>query len=174
MTNHSKFNRIEGKLKEVEDEILSKVDDLELKINAMKDQILRITRLIDQDNKEKENFIKQTDTDINDLEEKVVNYFQEEKQIIRKTIDERYLECENKIKALLDESKDNKEDLKNKLILISEQVEVIQSMLISLRHKYFFLLSSYFCINHSRLNCLICSGTLKLKTRKEIKWLKFS
>ena len=124
MTNHSKFNKIEGKLIEVEDQILSKVEDLETKINSMKDQILRITRLIDQDNKEKENFVKQTDVEINDLEEKVVFYFQEEKQIIRKTIDERYLECENKIKALLDESRDNKEELKNKLILIKEQVEV--------------------------------------------------
>jgi wobble nucleotide-excising tRNase len=124
MNNHCKFNRIEGKLIEVEDEILAKVDNLESKINSMKDQILRITRLIDQDNNEKESFLKQTDTDINELEEKVVNYFQEEKQLIRKTIDERYLECENKIKCLLDESKDNKEELKNKLILIREQVEV--------------------------------------------------
>jgi len=124
MNNHSKFNRIEGKLIEVEDEILAKVDNLETKINSMKDQILRITRLIDQDNNEKESFLKQTDSDINELEEKVVNYFQEEKQLIKKTIDERYLECENKIKGLLDESKDNKEELKNKLILIREQVEV--------------------------------------------------
>lgn len=125
MPNHSKFGRIEGKLIEVEDEILAKVDDLESKINSMKDQILRITRLIDQDNKEKENFIKQTDFDINALEENIVNVFQEEKQIIRKTIDERYLDCENKIKALFEESRDNKEELKNKLILIREQVEVI-------------------------------------------------
>lgn len=100
------------------------MEDLELKINSMKDQILRITRLIEQDNKEKENFVKQTDSEINDLEEKVLSYFQEEKLIIRKTLDERYLECENKIKALLDESKDNKEELKNKMILIREQVEV--------------------------------------------------
>jgi len=134
MTNHSKFNRIEGKLIEVEDEILSKVEDLESKINSMKEQILRITRLIDQDNKEKENFVKQTDSEINDLEERVVNYFQEEKQLIRKTIDERYLECENRIKALLDESRNSKEELKNKLILIREQVEV---------KKLFFLLILY-------------------------------
>ncbi len=111
---------------EVEDEILNKVGDLESRINSMKDNILRMTRLIEHDNKEKENFVKQTDLDINQLEEKVVNYFHEEKQNIKKTIDDKYKECENIIKRLFEESRDNREDLRNKLNFIREQVEVFK------------------------------------------------
>lgn len=41
-------------------------------------------------------------------------------------IDERYLNCENKIKSLVNESKENTEDLKNKLNIIRDVVEVIK------------------------------------------------
>jgi len=103
---------------------LTKVSDLENRINSVKDQILRITRLIEQDNKEKENFIKQTDNDIDELEERVTNFVQQERHNIKITIDQRYLECENKIKSLLEESRDNKEELKNKLLFVRERIEV--------------------------------------------------
>ena len=70
---------MEQKLIKVEDSILYKVEDLEIKVNSMKDQILRITRLIDQDNHEKDRLIKQSDQDLKDLEEKLGIFYQEEK-----------------------------------------------------------------------------------------------
>ena len=75
---------MEQKLIKVEDSILYKVEDLEIKVNSMKDQILRITRLIDQDNHEKDRLIKQSDQDLKDLEEKLGIFYQEEKIVKKK------------------------------------------------------------------------------------------
>lgn len=65
----------------MEDDVLGKISDLENKMNSMKEQILRITRLVDQDKQEKEKFIKQIDNEIRDLEDRINNHSQQEKQV---------------------------------------------------------------------------------------------
>jgi hypothetical protein len=48
----------------------------------MKEQILRVTRLIDQNNLEKNNLIEQSEHEIIQCEERINQIFLEEKQVI--------------------------------------------------------------------------------------------
>ena len=48
----------------------------------MKEQILRVTRLIDQNNLEKNNLIEQSEQEIIQCEERINKIFHEEKQVI--------------------------------------------------------------------------------------------
>mgnify|MGYP000929287646 CR=1 FL=1 len=118
----------------MEDDLQNRTEELERKVNSMKEQILRVTRLIDQDNQEKNNLIQQSDQEMIECEERINQIYQEEKQvnyliffkfeIIKKVIDDRYLEYENRIKVYLNDAYDNRDEMKMKLNLIKETIEV--------------------------------------------------
>lgn len=60
----------------------NRTEELEKKVNSMKEQILRVTRLIDQDKQEKNNLMQQTDLEMFECEERINQIYQEEKQVI--------------------------------------------------------------------------------------------
>ena len=81
MTNFGKFSKIENQLYEIEDDIHYHTEELDKKLNSMKEQLQKITILIEKDNKENNDLIEQSNLEMKECEEKFNKLFLQEKQV---------------------------------------------------------------------------------------------
>jgi len=101
-------------------------------MNSLKDQILRISRLMEQNENKKVDLQKESEIQIESIDNKYSYYCEQERKKLKDLVDEKFSIFKKQIKTLLFESQENQNKLNLDLILMKKQIKVYFKIIVSL------------------------------------------
>ena len=104
--NPQKFEKIENKITEVEENFNSNLESLEQKYNILKEQIGKFAKMIEEDRLNKEKAKNKNSEDLKVFEGKIKEMMLEEREFLKNYVDNAVLKIEELISNYDKESKD--------------------------------------------------------------------
>lgn len=124
MNPNSKFNQLENKIIDVDNKMNDNFDILDKKYNNLKDQILKLTKIIEEEKNNKEMIkMKQID-DFRNLEVQIKTLLEEEQQNMQNFADNLINKIDVQIHEMDKEFKHENEIIKNSISGLKENFEV--------------------------------------------------
>ena len=97
INNNKNFEKIENKINEVENNFNNNLDTLENKYNILKEEILKFSKLIDDDKSIKEKAKNKNIEDLKNFEQKIKIMLNEERDYLKEYVDNAVKKIENLI-----------------------------------------------------------------------------
>ena len=107
-----KYEKIESKINEVEENFNTNLDSLEQKYNILKDQIGKFAKMIEEDRINKEKAKNKNSEDLKNFESKIKEMMLEEREFLKNYVDNAVLKIEELIGNYDKESKDENDAIK--------------------------------------------------------------
>ena len=107
-----KYEKIESKINEVEENFNTNLDSLEQKYNILKDQIGKFAKMIEEDRLNKEKAKNKNSEDLKMFEGKIKEMMLEEREFLKNYVDNAVLKIEELISNYDKESKDENDAMK--------------------------------------------------------------
>lgn len=120
----NKFSKLEQKVNEVEENLLSNIDALEMKYSLLKDQIAKFTKIVEEEKQSKEKLKSKSNEEIKALESRIKNMINEERENNKNYIDDCVKRIESQIQNFEKNSKNENENIHNTLNTMKEYMEV--------------------------------------------------
>lgn len=120
----NKFSKLEQKVNEVEENLLSNIDALEMKYSLLKDQIAKFTKIVEEEKQSKEKLKSKSNEEIKGLESRIKNMINEERENNKNYIDDCVKRIESQIQNFEKNSKNENENIHNTLNTMKEYMEV--------------------------------------------------
>jgi hypothetical protein len=120
----NKFSKLEQKVNEVEENLLSNIDALEMKYSLLKDQIAKFTKIVEEEKQSKEKLKSKSNDELKGLESRLKNMINEERENNKNYIDDCVKRIESQIQNFEKNSKNENENIHNTLNTMKEYMEV--------------------------------------------------
>ncbi len=120
----NKFSKLEQKVNEVEENLLSNIDALEMKYSLLKDQITKFTKIVEEEKQSKEKLKSKSSEELKGLESRIKIMINEERENNKNYIDECVKRIESQIQNFEKNSKNENENIHNTLNTMKEYIEV--------------------------------------------------
>jgi len=124
MNPNSKYQNLDKQIKDIDNHMAENFNMMDKKYNHLKDQILKLTKIIEDEKFQKDQIkIKQAE-DFNNLEEQIKNLLEEEQSNMQNFAENLVKKIDNQIENMEKEYKNENENLKENLKEIKENMDV--------------------------------------------------
>jgi len=122
--NINKFSKIEQKVEDLEENFYKSFNLLEQKCDALKDQVTRITRTIEEEKVTRESYVIKKNEEIKNIDNKMMGCFYDQHEKIRLIEENIYTKLENLFNKIENETKTDNEQNKKNLELLKEYFDL--------------------------------------------------
>jgi hypothetical protein len=132
MNPNSKFNQIENRIIDVDNKMSDNFQILDKKYNNLKDQISKLSKIIEEERNQKENLKTKQAEDFRNLEIQIKSLLEEEQQNMQNFADNLINKIDLQIHEMDKEYKSENEIIKNSISSLKENFEVLFFIIYSL------------------------------------------
>lgn len=125
MSPNSKYNQLENKIIDVDSKMNDNFEILDKRYNSLKEQIAKLTKIIEEERNQKENLKTKQAEDFKNLEVQIKSLLEEEQQNMQNFADNLINKIDLQIHEMDKEYKSENEIIKNSIGNLKENFEVL-------------------------------------------------
>ena len=125
MSPNSKYNQLENKIIDVDSKMNDNLEILDKRYNSLKEQIAKLTKIIEEERNQKENLKTKQAEDFKNLEVQIKSLLEEEQQNMQNFADNLINKIDLQIHEMDKEYKSENEIIKNSIGNLKENFEVL-------------------------------------------------